>query len=877
MPFSATRELWLVLKARDEANRALRSFSSNVRDAGRQVQMAEALANKADAQRLLRMQRLRGASAAEMQDTKNLIDGYDRQYRQLKVLDTQQEQHRQTLMRYNQQLNSVSATAATAGIVLTSLGVGAMFAVGGIIKSAVIYENQVRKTLTQVDGFKTSIEELSQIGLEVGRNVAVPLDELQSSLYDIFSSTSANAKQAKILLDAFAKTAVAGQVDLQDASRGTISIMNAFNVPFENVNKILDVEFQLVRKGVGTYEEFAKVFGRVIPSATRAGQSFETVAAMLAFMTRNGLSAAMASTSAARALDAFSHPKAVKALEDLGVKMRDAKGNLLPLVDVLEQFRAKLMQLPVKDRVGTILETFKGAGGTQQARRFIEQVLLRPGELEEFKGFLKDMQNSSGAFSTAYNEMADTTASKTQLLANRWQAVKVAAGNALIPTFTKVVDWLGKMFEWYNKLPKSQQDLIAKAVAFAAVLTTLLGVLLLVVSGVAALGAAMVVAGPEVFAVTGIILGLVAAFVGLSAALTAAFKNSQDFRDIIKTISDTLKKLYDEAILPTANGIKEAWDKYIVPAFENLNKVIQEKVMPIVKDLTSYITEKLLPIAKELGNWIKDNLTIAFKTIGNMINKYVIPAITDITNWYHRHEGAVKNVISAVMWLVKEVLKLATMFSGPLIAAFAIIVLPIVNAIETFIFITEVIGKVVDKVKDLIHWFSTLDDTFGKVLGTVGQTFKDVEAKMGKIKDSVIGFFKDAATWLYHAGKDMMMGLANGIIDFAKNPLGAIKGTINSLIDGAKRALDSHSPSRKFMKLGRDAVAGFILGFNGLSTSVPTAVGNIVKTMGTGNIIGSSTSGGVGSNVNQVINVYTNEIDPRRHSQEIGFLLGARV
>jgi len=875
MPFSATRELWLVLKARDEANRALRSFSGNVRNAARQVQMAEALAGKADAQRLLRVQKLRGATAAEIADTKNLIDSYDRQFRSLKVLDAQQEQHRNTLMKYNQQLNSVSATAATAGIVLTSLGVGSMFAIKGIINSAIVYENQVRKTLTQVDGFKTSIEELSQIGLTVARNVAVPFEQLQSSLYDIFSSTNANAKQASILLEAFAKTAVAGQVDLQDASRGTIAILNAFNIPFENVNRVLDIQFQLVRKGVGTYEEFSKVFGRIVPSATRAGQSFETVSAMLAYLTRNGLSAAMAATSGARALDAFSHPKAVANLEALGIKMRDVKGNLLPLVDILDQLRSNIMKLPPTERVAALVDIFKGAGGTIQARRFIEQVLLRPGELEEFKGFLKDMQNSAGAFGSAYGEMADTAASKSQLLANRWAAVKVAAGNALIPTFMKVVDWLGRIFEWFNKLPKKQQELITKIVTMGAVLTTVLGLLLLVVSGLAALGAAVAVAGSSVFIVTGAIIGLIAAFAGLVAVIYAAWKNSEQFRDLINDLIVDGKRLYTESILPTAKGIKDSWDNYMAPAFESLRKVIEEKILPIVRELTQHFMDEFLPAAKEVGNWIKENFNAAFQATANIIKANLIPVIVSLTDWYHRHEGAVKNVIDIVVWLGKEILKFTVTFVGPLILAIGALVLILTTTVNMFIFATEAVGYIIQKVKELIHWISGLSDSFGGIIGVISNTFVKVQTRISMMKDSVIAFFKNSATWLYDAGKDMIMGLVNGVKDKAKDAIDSVKAVASGILRGVRNVFDSHSPSRKFMKIGRDAMAGFMLGFRGLSTAVPTAMGNIVKTMRTDNVIGGSS--GAGSNVNQTVNVYTQEIDPRKHSQEIGFLLGARV
>jgi TP901 family phage tail tape measure protein len=874
MPFSATRELWLVLKARDEANRALRSFSGNVRNVGRQVQIAEAMAGKADAQRLLRMQRLRGATAAEIQDTKNLIDRYDGQINRLRVLDAQQEHHRRTLMAYNQQLQSVAATATSAGLILTGIGVASLFAVKKLVDSAVEYQRQVRLTLTQVDGFKTSVQELGDVGLEVARNIAVPFEQIQSSLYDIFSSTSANVGQSKILLEAFSKTAVAGQVDLQDASRGTIAILNAFNIPFENVNALMDVQFQLVRKGVGTYEEFAKVFGRIVPSATRAGQTFETVAAMLAYLTRNGLSAAMAATSGARALDAFSHPRSVKNLEKLGIKMRDVKGNLVPLVDILDQLRTKIMKLPPSERVGALVDIFKGAGGTIQARRFYEQILLRPGELEQFKGFLHDMQNATGQFGIAYGEMADTAASKSQLLSNRWQAVKIAAGTALIPSFIKVIDIIGKLFEKFNKLTPQQQKFIVMLLGTAAVLTTLLGIFLLVIGGIAAVTAAIVSAGAAFFIVTGVIAGVIAGFAALTAGTYIAWKQSKDFRDIIYDLIDSGKRLYYESILPTAKGIQDAWLKYMQPALYNLWDVISNKVLPVARDIADRFRDKILPAAKELGNWLRDNLATAFWAVAYMINSWLIPAISLATKWYHQHQGTVDKVIIAVVWFTKMLLKLAEMMAGPLTIAFGAIIITITTTLTMMWLLAKIIETVVNWIKSLVNWIRSWDDGAKTSVKNVGQTFTVFQDKLVGIKNTIISAFKTMIRSFFTIGQDMIMGLVNGALNKAKTAVDTVKSIAGSLLRGAKSVLGIGSPSKMFMKLGRDSVAGYMLGLKGLNTAVPSMMGNMARTLSTNAVIGQGSNNG--SNINQNINVFTQEINPRRHSEELGFLLGAR-
>jgi len=422
----ATRNLYLVLKARDEASRVIRGF-------GRELTRANALARAEQLRNAAGIATLRAAELEAAGAAQKDIDQQRLLARQLRSQAQEIERNHRSLLRLANSMQTLSATLITVGSGLVLIGGATIAGLAKATQISVEYARQVSLTMTQVDGFKTSLSELSQVGLDVAKNVAVPFEEIQPELYDIFSSTNANVAQAKILLEGFAKTAVAGQVSLQDATRGTIPILNAFKIPLDKVNDILDIQFQLVRKGVGTYGEFSKVFGRVVPSATRAGQNFQTVAAMLAFLTRNGLSAAMASTASARALDAISNPKSVHNMEELGIKVRDVKGNMLPLVDILQNLQKYLLKLPNKDRVSALVDLFKGAGGTIQARRFLDQVLLKPGQLDDFIGFLGDMNQSTGQFQKAYATMSDTVSAKTQLLKNK---LKVAAGYPDIMTLS---------------------------------------------------------------------------------------------------------------------------------------------------------------------------------------------------------------------------------------------------------------------------------------------------------------------------------------------------------------------------------------------------------------------------------------------------------
>ena len=389
------------------------------------------------------------------------------------------------------QVNTLGARSTMLGSSMMGVGMGmtlvgaGMSAVGaaGIsffndaTKTATEYNRQAALTLTQTDNLKVSTRDLEEIGLSVARSIPVPLEQMQSSLYDIFSSMEVSTSQAKDLLKLFAKEAVAGQVDIQTAGRATISLMNAFKVPVEDANKVLDFQFQLVRKGVGSFDEFSKTIGRSIPSAVRAGQTYETLGGMLAFLTRNGLSTAMASASAARALDAMSNPTVTQRIQDMGIATKDAAGNFRPLTDVLRDLTFKFKDLTAPERAAAMKELFSGAGGTIQARRFFDLVFTN---FDEFEGRVKDMGNSKGALEDAYKTMFNTPQSDMVEMNNKYKEMSIIIGRELLPIKIALVEAVGSLVGIFNNLPGPVKYAIVGFGALVTVLLLLSGIFLLV-------------------------------------------------------------------------------------------------------------------------------------------------------------------------------------------------------------------------------------------------------------------------------------------------------------------------------------------------------------------------------------------------------------
>jgi TP901 family phage tail tape measure protein len=901
---------------RDEVLRTTGATNNQIAAANKQIQSLDrqaSMLSRTAALERTRTQRMRADLDSQVRSINRVAEGYEKEARALRVADAAAREREQTLRRLAGITHQVSAAFAGLGIAFAAVGVAGGVAMGDFIQTAIEYERQVRLTRTQVDKMSVSFETLHGIGTRVAKEIAVRFEEVQPALFDIFSSIEVGAKDAEMLLRAFAKGAVAGQTEIASVSRATIGIMNSFKLPLTDVNKILDLQFELVQEGVGTYEEWVQRIGLVSPSAHRAGQSVEMMVAALATFTRMGMSAARSGTSVARAFDAMSHPKAIKKMEQLGIKVRDAQGHMLPLNQTLRQFRDILMKMPEKDRVATILEVFKGAGSTIEARRFIQTILLSKGALETFDMILKETENSAGNMERAYSEMASTTAAKTQMVRDNWIVIKEALGRELMPTFNRMLDAILGVLKGFDRLSPGAKKMIAQFLIWGTVISGVLAAIFLLVAGI---GVFVAVVGTALVPILAVAAGLGLIVLGLGGAAAAfilAMKKSEPFKQFIENLGQDIKWLYYGVIEPTARKIAEAWNTHMLPPLRKLVETVETRVLPAVDTFRAKLVNQLLPAAKEVGNFLAKELKNAFEKIGEIIETKLIPAIEDLTKWYQENREEIHLLIGFVITLTKWLSKLAILFG---IAGVVGGVLQAVAGFQIFILMCKsVFGSimfVITAIKALISWVrSAWRDIVGMATGSIQAILRlagvingwknsaiaaitSVIVRFFQLKTSILSVFVGAGSWLYNAGRAIISGLASGIRGAIGSAVSAAASAAGAALEAAKRRIGVRSPSKAFMMLGRDSMRGFAIGIRNTSALARDAVvdaldratgqasasrfGGLPQSSRSPAAVGvGNGTGGTSTEINQSFVINTQEINPRMHAQILGFELASRM
>lgn len=696
-----------------------------------------------------------------------------------------------------QNMMLMGAGLAAVGVAFTAAGAAGISFFADATESAIEYRRQAALTVTQIDQVGVTIDDIGAIAKRVAREVPAPFEEMQTVLYDIFSSMDVTVPQAESLLKAFSKEAVAGQVGIQEAARATIAIMNAFGIPIEDVNKVLDLQFQLVRKGVGTFAEFSEVIGRVTPAAVSAGQNIESMAGMLAFLTRNGLSTAMAATSAARAMELLTKKDVTDKLKDMGVKVTDANGNFLQMRDIIRQLVydkgwGKMTGPELKEAFKNTFGT-----GTIQARRFFDTVIPN---FEQFSELTDAMGDSAGAMDAAYDIMFNQPAMRAQELSNRWQILKVDVGERLIPVFEKFAGVLIKLMDAWEGLSPTTQDTIIKVLALASALAVIVGVVTTVVGVVLLFVGAATLAGVSLTTVGVVIAGIVAAFVALVAIVYNVIQHWDTLvewfnkaRETFDGLSTPLKALLALLFAPiVVIGALVAAVVWLVKNFE----IVKEKASEVWTTVSSVVITAFNAVksaVETVWGWITGTAVPAIISAWNS----VVDAFNTVKAKIEEFIGWVQGTaIPFVQYWVNSVIEQWNLFAawweehvGPIITAIGEFIAAVgqqfgllIDYIEAAMqFIWDIIQNVWTFIRDFV--LARVNEIWTIIQAVWGFIYPYIEQTMAQIWNAI------QIAW------DLIQNIVKGAVDFIK---WVIQNWGDNLVD--------------FIQIVWDMIVGFIEG-----------------------------------------------------------------
>jgi len=148
-----------------------------------------------------------------------------------------------------------------------------------IAEISTLYGKDIANGQLRVEKLTNTVKDLA---FQYGKS---PVDQAKA-LYFAISAGALEAKDAVELLRVTNLLATAGMVSAEVATRSLTTVINAFKRPWAEAEKIADLFFITVQKGVTTIGELAPKMGRVASMAAVTNMSMETMFALIAAGTK---------------------------------------------------------------------------------------------------------------------------------------------------------------------------------------------------------------------------------------------------------------------------------------------------------------------------------------------------------------------------------------------------------------------------------------------------------------------------------------------------------------------------------------------------------------------------------------------------------------
>lgn len=320
---------------------------------------------------------------------------------------------------------------------------------------------------------------------------------------------------------------------------------------------------------------------------------------------------------------------------------------------------------------------------------------------------------------------------------------------------------------------------------------------------------------------------------------------------VIKSVVDIFKTFYD-ILLGGMDGI----DGFIINS-EDIAAIF-DKIRSVLSTVITYVSN----LIKSFLEWepvsfviskIRDFLIDIKGTISNLTDPATTTGKTIAKIW-----GTVQSVFDNIKSVFASLPKLFPKVASKAKSAGKAIESPLTVIIDIFSKIVSAISKVVEYATGLVKMFlgwepvqalmSTVYNIFVKIkdiLGglfdpitdengnEVGATFKNVAERLSTVIGNIVGAITENAPIIANAiweiGKNIVLGLIQGIKDNAGTIWDFVSGLFNGFIEFIKGIFGIHSPSIVMIGIGGMLIAGLVAGFAGGWDNIWNAIKELGK------------------------------------------------
>lgn len=829
-------------------------------------------------------------------------EGFDSLQREIIETEQKLKSLKETTGSANANLAKVSAVSGEFGNKVKGVGQSLLPVTGaltGVGAASTVMANNFNDAMSQAAGAldkpMSEMEDLRQLAIQTGQDTVFSATDAGNAITELAKGGLTEADIKAGALKTTMDLAASSGMDLGEAANVVVQAMGAFGLSANESAEAANALAGAAAASSTDVEPLTQALAQCSAGAKNAGWSIQETTAVLARFADAGIEGSDAGTSLKTMLQRLAAPtsEAATKIETLGIKTRDASGNLLGAAEMAQELQDKLGGLDAASRDAALSAIF-GSDAMRAAT-----VMMDSGT-EGLQKYIDAANDQEAAQRLANSQMSDGSRAIEELKGSL-ETAAIQIGDTLAPIVQKVAELITALVNKFSALPEGVQQVIVVVGILVAALGPLLMVIGQISLGISAVagtlsklsgigGVVTDLIGGIKTAVTGL-LGIItahpviAAITAIIVTLVALYNKCEWFRDgvngILKAIKDGFFAAWDGIVEFFTETIPNAWNEMVsffqgIPAwwsgiwdsvqakFESVWTSIME--IPIIKELTSIIKDSFERLKEDLGGiWtgIKMLAENTWEFIKNATLAPVLLLIDLVTGDFERLKSDLENILNNIknaftnIWTaiqsitenfwdaIKTVILTKVEMTNEIVST-------LLNALKTQL---ENIWNSIQNTAERIG--SNIQESMSNIWNNIQNTIKTTvdnarnsaisgfEALRDGIKNTIQElpqivsniFDKIGSTisgWIDNAkewGADFIHGLTEGILSGVNGIIDAVRGIGDKIRSFLHFSRPDEGPLRDYETWMPDFIDGMVKGINENVYKVSNAVKRVAKTM----------------------------------------------
>jgi len=389
------------------------------------------------------------------EESERLAEAYERVARyqnQLQDIGRLQQENRQAISQTRAQLAGTAAAATATAVAVYN----------ATVKKAAEFENQMSAVGAVSGASADDLKILTTAAKNAGATTKFTAVEAGKAM-EYMSMAGWKTQQMVDGLPGVLNAAAASGEDLATVSDILTDSLTAMGYTAAESGQMADVLAAASSNSNTTISLMGETFKYVGTLAGTMGYSMEDAALATGLMANAGVKGSMAGTALAGVISRLSDDTngARSAIEDLGVEFYNTDGSARPLKNVMDELRAATKNMTTQEKA-ELASTVAG----QEAKKGLLAIL--DATAADYDKLADSIYNSKGAAERMANMRLDNYEGQITILKSSIEALQIAIGTALLPTFRAAVEAITPLIQQAAVFINNNPELIQSIAKLAA-------------------------------------------------------------------------------------------------------------------------------------------------------------------------------------------------------------------------------------------------------------------------------------------------------------------------------------------------------------------------------------------------------------------------